>query len=586
VNGPRATPAPVAPLSLTDSGGPRRARWIRAEPIAGTLAAALGIELRERTTDTPADRRQARETWLARMYAAPRVELTLEDLLQQSRPPLINFWQLAQKHVAAGPGESLRDAAPVAQPGAYADAVRLLIGAYSQTAYSFRDRDRPTVRETFADPYLQREVFRAQLDDRARVLAQTRAEFPLSGKFRDIRYLRAIVRNRNVELYAVRSALRKCGQVRHSRDGVEAHATAGADGRDRVSLSGIIRCGSVHSCPRCAPRISAQRAELLKRIVAKHRDVQGGVYMLTLTVPHTAGMALRTLRRGVAAAWKLTQQGAPWRRLKKRMRFVGSVAAREVTHGANGWHPHLHILIATRSPLTAREQARIRRAIRERWVEAVARQDVAAIGRPSRRHGVKFQAQRDESYLQKLGLADELIGAIHKVGRDGNRTPFAIMADYARAKNARDAAILREYHRAMKRARQLTWSRGRAGCEDLRQVYLGDADPAQLALLDSETLNAEQLQADDSKSGVVVATIPAPQWDALARVMRAARSDAEAELVLAIEEHGASGARALLESAYRIGRELAAKRPRLRRWLWWLDPRREHADKVLQHLRR
>lgn len=297
--------------------------------------------------------------------------------------------------------------------------------------------------------------------------------------------------------------------------------------------------------------------------------------MLTLTFPHTRALACKTARRVKSAAWKLFQQGSPWPRAKARMGYVGSVASTEVTHGVNGWHVHLHILLATRATLSDGERSELEDRLFLQWESAVARQDVARVAAPTREHGVKLTPCHDESYIAKLGLADELTGALYKVARDGNRTIFQIMADYFRTRSAYDGALLREFYLAMRGARQLTFSRGKDGATDLRKIYPPNvADPLQLALLDGEEMNADVLAADD-KDGRHVAYVAPGQWDALVRVYRAARSDAGAELTLAIEEHGgAVGLGTVLDDAYKLAVVLVKRRPHLRRWVWWLDPQR------------
>jgi hypothetical protein len=56
--------------------------------------------------------------------------------------------------------------------------------------------------------------------------------------------------------------------------------------------------------------------------------------------------------------------------------------------------------------------------------------------------------------------------------------------------------------------------------------------------------------------------------------MSAVGSDAGAELVRSVEEHGGAGVRGLLDTAHRLGLTILHQRPRLRRWLFFLDPQR------------
>lgn len=463
----------------------------------------------------------------------------------------------------------------------------------------------PVAAQSFPDARTRRQVLNAQLENRARPLVHTQAEFPPLWKEKGIRHLRALVRKHTAKAAPRKSVLRKCGRVRHSAGGVTPFQRTMDDGRPVVSLSGITRCGSVHSCACCAPRIATKRAAAVAHVVAAHRATGGDWLFLTLTFPHEDGMRLRTLRRAKSEAWRLFQQGAPWLRLKAALGFVGSIAAQETTHGGAGWHPHIHALIAIRAPLDADALALVHQRIYERWCEALLRQDVLPLGRPNPGNeegsGVVLKplAFGDGSYINKLGLADELVRAIDKEGRGGNRTPWQIMAHHAVNGNSGDRELLREYIRGMKGARQLTWSRGRLlpcpscasnaalpdaerakrcptqgfhGVDDLRRIYPQPtgADAETLALLMGDDSNADALRADDAK-GVAGQAFKPGQWDALVRVFSLAGSDAESEVRNALEVYGMdSGRRVVLASASREGERLAARHPKLLTLLDWL----------------
>lgn len=435
---------------------------------------------------------------------------------------------------------------------------------------------------------------------RAPLSVHTRVELPPADKSLDVRELRAHVRNAMRGLYRRNSNLRKCGERRY-RGAVEARVRQ-VDGDDRGGVTGVVRCGNVHACVKCAPRISSTRAEMVRAIVSAHREKtrtaaapEGAVYMGTLTVPHTDRMRCKRLSHHIAKAHRVMLQGSPWRRWKERIGFVGSIRSSETTHGDNGWHPHMHVLYATARPLTDAERLAAEDELYAMWCSALDRVPGFRIKKPSRERGVRLDASYSDDYIAKLGLADELTGALHKVARKGGRTPFQIMADYARTKSDRDRQLLREYIAAKKGARQLTWSRGKKGAEDLRVVYLRALVHAMRGRLPKELAerygdevlryarelvpeqtdlafytDVEQLQAE-LEDGALVATIAGRQWDALVRVMRAAGSDAEYFLTLAAEQHGAVGVEAAIAAALDLGKQWLDRRPNLARWLRWLE---------------
>jgi hypothetical protein len=189
--------------------------------------------------------------------------------------------------------------------------------------------------------------------------------------------------------------------------------------------------------------------------------------MATLTLPHNEGDALKPLRVHVAKAWTAIKTGAPWRRWKDRLGLVGDVRALEVTHGANGWHPHLHAALYTAGPLDEGTLEAFEEWFWRRWCDVLQRRTRAA-GRVyrmrSREHGVRVQPLRKADYLAKMGLAAETANAWTKAGRVGHRTPFQILRDVTLgtdddARRA-DLKLWRQWARGIKGARQLIYSRG------------------------------------------------------------------------------------------------------------------------------
>ena len=91
-----------------------------------------------------------------------------------------------------------------------------------------------------------------------------------------------------------------------------------------------------------------RRAEIKKAIDAH----DGGLYMLTFTIPHYMGITLNRCYWAFVGLLKRFFNGtrkskAIWADMGK----IGHIKALEVTHGRNGWHPHYHILIFTKQEL-------------------------------------------------------------------------------------------------------------------------------------------------------------------------------------------------------------------------------------------
>jgi hypothetical protein len=292
-------------------------------------------------------------------------------------------------------------------------------------------------------------------------------------------------------------------------------------------------------------RITRSRAEEVRTLVQRHRETGGGVYMLTLTLPHDALDDLGPMRRHVSWAWSKVQAGAAYKRKRERLKIVGAIRAMEVTNGPSGWHPHLHILVLTEEKLEHAASGKLsadaeafKAMIYRRWSRYVTtrnKETGKAYRPPSREHGVSFVPSHRDEYIAKLGLADELTRGSWKHAKElsGYRTPLQVLRDITNAKAAkrdpskRDVTLWREYAREMRGARQLTWSRG------LRERY--DMEPEQTDL--------ELVESEDRENGVVVYEIPADVWDRWLRNNWSAR----AELLAGAESAGWDGVQAVLD---------------------------------------
>jgi hypothetical protein len=211
--------------------------------------------------------------------------------------------------------------------------------------------------------------------------------------------------------------------------------------------------------------------------------------MVTLTVRHALGNDCKRVRKGVAGAWRRVWQGRRSETLRRMFHVKHHVRSLEVTHGENGWHPHLHVLLWTTGPA----EPGALEYLRELWIAAVEKE----LGRehaPDWTHGVVLSDAPAGTYLQKMGL--EVAHHHTKSARRSSRTPWEIALD-AIDGDEQSAALWRSYCRAMKGARQLTWSRG-------ARRFFG------LGLRDSD---AAVVERDEAAGGVVLADWDGKTWD-------------------------------------------------------------------------
>ncbi len=244
---------------------------------------------------------------------------------------------------------------------------------------------------------------------------------------------------------------RACGLCSYDGDGVAVVVSEGGSGR----FVGVQHCGSVWACPTCRAIITTKRAAEVSQVVEGHGAQRA--YLLTLTLAHQSGDDLAPLRRGLGLSYRKLWGSAAGERLKAALGIEGSIRAMELTHGRNGWHPHIHALLLLDRPLKVSELARLEFKISKRWRAMIAKH-VGEQFEPSQKRGADLRLACDGKYITKLGL--EMSDPGTKRGRGDHRTPLQILADVCNWWTERDARLWREYARGMKGARQLMWSRG------------------------------------------------------------------------------------------------------------------------------
>ena len=193
----------------------------------------------------------------------------------------------------------------------------------------------------------------------------------------------------------------------------------------------------------CSARLRAARLNRLVRAIGNGR---GRWQMLTVTVRHKQTDRLRAVLGGLVKSWRLCRQGNPVQPLWSA-HVTASARAFEVTHGANGWHPHAHVLVRT-TPWNDGD----RRALFDRFASVVAR-EMGPAHVPDERVCLRWSrpldlgathdpgdASRVAGYLAKLGL--EVTGHA-KTSRRG-RTHWEVAASAA-AGVERDVKLWRDF---------------------------------------------------------------------------------------------------------------------------------------------
>lgn len=284
----------------------------------------------------------------------------------------------------------------------------------------------------------------------------------------------------------------KCCRWRVPKQALQVHRSTE---HGKAFYSGLQVCASVWACPVCAAKISERRRAELVTAVALAKSMGMHVKLLTLTVPHGLGDDLPTLLVQIRNAWRRTTTGRAGKDFRKLLGIKGTIRALEVTHGQNGFHPHLHVLLFLEQDAT---NGCIQGLFTPIWQNACLK---AGLPRPSDAHGCRVDdGSKAAAYASKWGLESELTKSHTKKGRNGSRTPWDFLRAFLDKSEGweQSAHLFRTYADAFKGQRQLYWSNG------LRAL---------LAL--GEEATDEEVAATQEDNARVLAELTDEQWRAI-----------------------------------------------------------------------
>jgi hypothetical protein len=212
--------------------------------------------------------------------------------------------------------------------------------------------------------------------------------------------------------------------------------------------------------------------------------------------------------------------------------LVGSVRSLEVTHGANGWHPHYHELAFLRAGV---DPLALQGVLLDVWSAAVV--DAGLRDITSRGVDVTMADLTVADYLSKFGHdrvwgldAEIMLGRLKRAHLKG-ATPVQLLTA-AMAGDIEAAALWLEYAAATKGQRQTVWSNG-------LRALLGLGKP--------ET-DRDVAAAIDGAFSVLLASLTGAQWrvvvanDAIPELVGVAYRGVAADLWQFLADLGVPGA--------------------------------------------
>jgi hypothetical protein len=270
---------------------------------------------------------------------------------------------------------------------------------------------------------------------------------------------------------------------------------------------GLASCGSIWACPPCSAKIRNARALEIAEAAGNWHRAGNTVLMVTFTAPHDLGQPLAALLKTISKSFSSIIAGRPWLRLKSKVPVVGTIRSVEITHGPNGWHPHLHVLVFIEGQANAQCIAQLGIHVRSKWSSFITR---AGYRPPSELHGVKIDvctsAAEAGLYIAKTqdgkSPGNEMARADLKSGNAGHQTPFELLGVIADTGDLAGLPLWHEYEKATKGHQAITWSKG------LRKIVNVDI----FARTDEE-LAAEEVGGD------LVLEISTGAWRTVTRVL-------------------------------------------------------------------
>ena len=279
-----------------------------------------------------------------------------------------------------------------------------------------------------------------------------------------------------------------------------------------AGLAGLASCGSVWACPVCASKILARRGLEIGLALTTAMAIGHKLGFLTLTMRHDRGQSLDELWAAGQKGWTRVTTGRSWALAQKRCGVTGWVRVWEVTHGSNGWHVHVHVVLVLDGATTPDSFNEVASGMFQRWSHGLQASGLRAPlvqgqewhlvgGERAGEDLAGYIASATKSGADSMGF--ELTHSMPGRARSGLKTrpPFELLADLVETGEKRALQLWHEWETVSHGKRQIGWSKG---LRDLLRVGVEASD---------EEVAAEELgsAADD------LVVIEADGWKAMRR---------------------------------------------------------------------
>jgi hypothetical protein len=266
---------------------------------------------------------------------------------------------------------------------------------------------------------------------------------------------------------------RVCDCLRNTASGVDGVEVVGTSQSDKARFVGLQTCGSIWHCAVCAARIAEVRRKQLREMVDIWQKCGKGVIFITNTIRHHFDDDLRMLLSTLLDdVWNKYINHYTYKKLRKELGYIGRVRSIEVTHGANGWHPHIHEIWLIEKTLSPAELQQVQKKLFKVWNTTLTNAGMLSV---TAKRGLTVQNGSNASdYVAKFGhepkwdIGRELTQLHSKrASGDKGRTPFDLLRDSLLG-DSQASYLFKEYAIAFAGKRQLYFSTG------LKEFFLLD----------------------------------------------------------------------------------------------------------------
>ena len=154
------------------------------------------------------------------------------------------------------------------------------------------------------------------------------------------------------------------------------------NGYRHPSFGNLVGCGNVWMCARCSEAKSYARRQQINIAADTWLAEKLPLYMLTLTVPHTATDRLEDLLAAKSEAWKAVTNDRAFRLMRQSGVLAGYIAVMQIKFRrpparTRGWHVHMHVVLFLSDELSTEQRDDFEKSARSAWRGALIRAGLA-----------------------------------------------------------------------------------------------------------------------------------------------------------------------------------------------------------------